>query len=113
MFIRDVIDKLKAKFPTPEDEIGFEHGRLHSFRHFFVSQCFLDGEFEGEIREWVGHAESKMVEHYHHLGQSDAVRKMKQITFVPPAANEQAGPGKRPAPLKCFNPGVCNGPGGR
>jgi len=56
VFIRDVIDKLKAKFPTPEGEIGFEHGRLHSFHHFFVSQCFLflGGASEGEIREWVG-----------------------------------------------------------
>lgn len=92
-FIRDVIDKLKAKFPTPEGEIGFEQGRLHSFRHFFVSQCFLGGASEGEIREWVGHADSKMVEHYRHLGRHDAMAKMEQIKFVDLDAKEQGLPG--------------------
>ena len=99
-FIRDVIDKLKANFPMPEGEIGFEHGRLHSFRHFFVSQCFLGGASEGEIREWVGHADSKMVEHYRHLGRKDAVAKMEQITFVTPAASEQARTGEENSPAQ-------------
>ena len=40
-FIDEVIEPLKKKFPTPEGEIGFEHGRLHSFRHYFCSQAFL------------------------------------------------------------------------
>ena len=93
MFIRDVIEPLKDKFPTPPGEIGFEHGRLHSFRHYFVSQAFLGGASEGEIREWVGHADSKMVEHYRHLGRKDAVRRMEQITFVDPDAKEQGRSG--------------------
>ena len=92
-FIRDVIEPLKDKFPTPPGEIGFEHGRLHSFRHYFVSQAFLGGASEGEIREWVGHADSKMVEHYRHLGRKDAVRRMEQITFVDPDAKEQGRSG--------------------
>ncbi len=93
-FICDVIENLKEKFPTPPGETGFEHGRLHSFRHFFVSQCFLGGASEGEIQEWVGHADSKMVEHYRHLGRKDAVRKMEQINFVDLGANEQERPGQ-------------------
>jgi hypothetical protein len=74
-------------------ETGFEHARLHSFRHFFVSQAFLGGASESEIREWVGHADSKMVEHYRHLGQKDAQRRMEQINFVDPSASEQGCPG--------------------
>lgn len=62
--IRDVIEPLKKGFPTPPGEIGFEHGRLRSLRHFFCSRAFLGGASEGEIRKWLGHAESKMVEHY-------------------------------------------------
>jgi integrase len=99
-FISDVIEKLKEKFPMPPGETGFEHGRLHSFRHFFVSQCFLGGVSEGEIREWVGHADSKMLEHYRHLGQKDAAKKMGQIRFVPPAANEQARTGEENSPAQ-------------
>jgi integrase len=82
MFIDGVIDPLKKKFPTPAGEIGFEHGRLHSFRHFFCSQAFLGGASEGEIKEWLGHADSKMVEHYRHLRSEDAQRKMGQIEFM-------------------------------
>lgn len=81
-FIQHVIEPLKTTFTTPAGEIGFEHGRLHSFRHFFCSQCFLGGASEGEIKEWLGHADSKMVEHYRHLRSEDAQRKMNQIRFL-------------------------------
>jgi integrase len=81
-FISKVIEPLKKRFPTAEGDIGFEHGRLHSFRHFFCSQAFLGGASEGEIREWLGHKESAMVEHYRHLRGEDAQRKMAQIEFV-------------------------------
>ena len=83
-FIDEVIEPLKARFPTTVGEIGFEHGRLHSFRHFFCSQAFLGGASEGEIREWLGHADSKMVEHYRHLRGDDAQKKMDQIKFLDP-----------------------------
>jgi integrase len=82
MFIDVAIEPLKVKFPTPIGEIGFEHGRLHSFRHFFCSQAFLGGASEGEIKEWLGHADSKMVEHYRHLRSDDAQRKMEKIEFM-------------------------------
>jgi integrase len=39
---------------------------------------------EGEIKEWLGHADSKMVEHYRHLRNEDAQRKMEQIDFAGP-----------------------------
>jgi integrase len=81
-FIKHVIEPLQTKFPTPQGEIGFEHGRRHSFRHYFCSQCFLGGASEGEIKEWLGHADAKMVEHYRHLRGEDAQRKMSQIRFL-------------------------------
>ena len=71
MFIDDVIEPLKTKFPTPLGEIGFEHGRPHSFRHYFCSQSYLGDASEGDIRKWLGHADSKMVEHYRHLRGED------------------------------------------
>jgi integrase len=81
IFIRDVLKSLKSKFPTPRGEIGFEHGRLHSFRHFFISQAFLGGASEGEIRSWVGHRDSRIIERYRHLRSDDARRKMDRIEF--------------------------------
>src|SRR5437773_5840771 len=84
-FKNGVIEPLKPNYPTPAGEIGFEHGRLHSFRHFFCSQAFLHGASEGEIREWLGYADSKMVEHYRHLRNDDAQRKMGKISFLTPS----------------------------
>lgn len=82
VLIRDVLEPLRGLFPTPAGEIGFEHGRLHSFRHYFVSQSFLSGASEGEIMEWVGHRDSRMVAHYRHLRNEDSQRKMQQINFL-------------------------------
>jgi integrase len=81
-FIRGVIEPLKAKFPAMDGEIGFERGRIHSFRHFFCSQALIGGATEGEFREWLGHADSKMVEHYRHLRLTDARRRMQQIDYL-------------------------------
>lgn len=80
--VQKVIHPLKPRFPSAKSEIGFADGRVHSFRHFFCSQCFIKGAGEGEIREWLGHAESKMVEHYRHLGADEAKRRMNSINFL-------------------------------
>ena len=48
VLVREVIEPLTKKFPTPDGEQGFEHGRLHSFRHFFCSTCAN----KGCRREW-------------------------------------------------------------
>lgn len=82
-FIKHVIEPLKTRFPLPEGEaIGFEHGRLHSFRHFFCSQAFVGGANVGEIQDWLGHADSDTVQHYRHLRDEDARRRMDSLTFL-------------------------------
>jgi len=80
--IKDRHSRRERLWSAPAGEIGFEHRRLHSFRHFLCSQCFLGGASEGEIKEWLDHADSKMVEHYRHLRCEDAQRKMNQIRFL-------------------------------
>jgi integrase len=85
---RDVLGPLKGRFPTPKDDLGFDC-RLHSFRHFFVSEAFLGGASEGEVREWVGHTESRIVERYRHLRNEDARRKMDGIDFLGDAKDDQ------------------------
>jgi integrase len=82
VLIREVINPLSGQFPTAQGEIGFEHGRLHGFRHFFVSQALLGGASEGEVKDWVGHRSTRMVELYRHLREQDSKRKMQQIDFL-------------------------------
>ncbi len=78
-----MIEPLKERFPTPEGQIGFEHGRIHSFRHYFCSRALMSGASEGEVREWLGHTDSKMVEHYRHLRTEDAARRIAGTSFLP------------------------------
>lgn len=92
VFVQRVIEPLKEMFPSPPDEIRFEHGRLHSFRHYFCTQAFLGGASVAEIKEWLGHADSKMVEHYKHLGHRDLQRKMDQINFMAEEGGDDCPP---------------------
>lgn len=82
VFIREVVKPLTTQYPMAHGEVGFEHGRLHGFRHFFVSQAFLNGANEGEIKDWVGHRDSRVVELYRHLGQDDSRRKFERLDIL-------------------------------
>ncbi len=86
-FIDEVIEPLKESFPSPKGEIGFEQGRLHSFRHFFVSRAFICGASEGDIREWVGHSSSRIVEMYRHLRPEESLRKLESLDLLNVRAN--------------------------
>ncbi len=81
VLIRDVLDKLKDRFPTGPAEIGFINGRLHSFRHFFCSTCAQSGVPEHIVMSWLGHSNSKMVRHYFHLYDEESQRQMQRINF--------------------------------
>lgn len=79
--VNQVIEQLTSRFSTPEGEIGFEHGLVHSFRHFFVSEAFRQGVSEAQIMDWVGHRDSEMVKLYRHLRTDDSHRHMSQLDF--------------------------------
>jgi hypothetical protein len=53
---------------------------------FFCSQAFLGGAAEADIKDWLGHRDSKMVAHYRHLRREDSQRKMDKIDFLGAAA---------------------------
>jgi integrase len=88
--IREVLEKLKDRFPTRTGEIGFINGRLHSFRHFFCSTCAQSGVPEHVVMSWLGHSSSKMVHHYFHLHDDESLRQMKRIKFVGDAGSAVA-----------------------
>ena len=80
-FIEKVIEPLTKEFPSPAGEVGFADGRLHSFRHFFVSEAFASGVPECDIRDCVGHSDSKIVELYRHLRSETAKANIQRIEF--------------------------------
>lgn len=77
-----VLAKLADEFPTPEGEIGFIHGRLHSFRHYFCSTCANSGVPEQVVMNWLGHQQSAMVRHYFHLHDAESKRQMRKLNFI-------------------------------
>jgi integrase len=90
ILVRKVLSPLAERFPTPKGEIGFEDGRLHSFRHYFCSICANSGVPEQVVMQWLGHAESKMVRHYYHLHNDEAQRQMKRVNFFGEAGSTGA-----------------------
>lgn len=90
IFRREVIAPLRDRFRTTQGDIGFEHARFHSFRHFFVSQCTEHGCSEGEIMTWTGHRDTELVAHYRHLRQEESRRKIERIPFINSPNHEAA-----------------------
>lgn len=93
ILVTDVIAPLKARFPSHDGELGFEHGRLHSFRHFFCSRCANDGVPERILMNWLGHNDSAMIRIYYHLQDQDAQRRMQQIEFTGPVGGSVVADG--------------------
>ena len=94
ILVRDVLQPLASRFPTPHEEIGFADGRLHSFRHYFCSRCANSGVPEQMLMRWLGHHNSRMVRRYYHLHDDEAQREMGRINFVEPpdtGVNRSAG----------------------
>lgn len=87
LLIREVLTPLTGRFPTPEGELGFADGRLHSFRHYFCSTCANENIPEKMLMVWLGHADSEMVRHYYHLHDDEARRRMNELNFLGGAAD--------------------------
>jgi integrase len=78
---RAVIAPLAVRFHRSSGEPGFESGRLHSFRHFFCSQCANQGIPERTLMSWLGHAEAAMVRRYYHLTDTESRRLMDRLSI--------------------------------
>jgi integrase len=85
VLVRSVLAPLAGRFPSPQSGPGFADGRLHSFRHYFCSQCATSGVPELAVMDWLGHQSSGMVRHYFHLHDRQAQEQMARVTFVPGA----------------------------
>ena len=90
-FVRDVIKPLTPNFSTVAGRRGFADGRLHSFRHYFVSHCATRKVAELVVMEWVGHADSSMVRHYFHLSNEESRLQMRGLDFLGGAAGRSDG----------------------
>lgn len=90
--IGKVIKPLSGKFPAVDGQ-SFINGRLHSFRHYFISMCAANNVPERMVMEWVGHADSEMVRHYFHLHDEESQRRMNGLNLLGGAGGRSAGEG--------------------
>jgi len=81
ILIKDVLQPLTERFPAAEGEKGFPHGRLHSFRHFFCSQCANKGVAERVVMDWLGHADAAMVRRYYHIHAQKSRRQLNRLSI--------------------------------
>jgi len=82
ILVDDVIEPLAERFSSGANNTGFRSGRLHSFRHYFASQCANRGVPERVVIEWLGHHDSTMIRIYYHLHDRDAQRFMRALGFA-------------------------------
>lgn len=79
--VKHVLNPLSDRFPGNGGQ-SLVDGRLHSFRHYFVSRCAADNVSERMVMEWVGHADSAMVRHYYHMVDQEARRRMDALDLL-------------------------------
>ncbi|HEX8524199.1 MAG TPA: site-specific integrase [Tepidisphaeraceae bacterium] len=83
ILIRDVLTPLSKQFQAQATKQGLIDGRLHSFRHYFVSAAASSGKVDADtIISWLGHRDSRMVRHYFHIFEERATAQMQAIEFV-------------------------------
>jgi integrase len=55
-------------------------GKLHTFRHYFISNALLNQTPEAMVRKWVGHVDAKVMELYTHMSDPDSQAAMQRLS---------------------------------
>lgn len=66
-------------------QLGIE-GKLHTFRHAFISRCLTSGIEESVVRSWVGHVDAQIMKLYTHISSRVSQERIKRL--VSPAVAE-------------------------
>lgn len=74
---RHVLAKLKAILKRQ----GAAVGKVHTFRHFFISHCANNGVDPFKLMKWVRHSNIAMVLGYYNLGDDESLQAMAGVPF--------------------------------
>jgi integrase len=55
-------------------------GKLHTFRHYFISNALLNKTPEAMVRKWVGHVDAKVMELYTHMTDDASQAAMQRLS---------------------------------
>lgn len=76
-------------------------GHVHTFRHSFISHAIISGIPEAVVRQWVGHVDREILDHYTHIADRTSATAMTRLfddsPVAPPGQEPRDGKGV-PAP---------------
>jgi integrase len=55
-------------------------GKLHMFRHTFISDALLKGTPVAVVRDWVGHVDPQIIQHYTHVHNEASQAAMQRLS---------------------------------
>ena len=61
-------------------------GKLHTFRHSFISHALLQGTAVAVVRAWVGHVDAHVIDLYTHVHYAASQAAMKKLGGSAPAS---------------------------
>ncbi len=59
-------------------QLGLQ-GKLHSFRHSFISRCLTKGIEESVVRSWVGHVDPSIMRLYTHISSQISQERIQRL----------------------------------
>jgi site-specific recombinase XerD len=62
-------------------------GKLHTFRHAFISRALLSGIEEAVVRAWVGHIDPEILKIYTHVASQLSQDRIKRLGSNPKGTN--------------------------
>ena len=66
-------------------------GKLHSFRHSFISRCLTNGIEEAVVRSWVGHVDPSIMRLYTHITSKVSQERIKLLGESAPRGESTQG----------------------
>ncbi len=58
------------------------NGKIHTFRHAFLSRALIRGTPEALVRAWAGHVDWNILKLYRHIANSDSQAAMQRLSKV-------------------------------
>ncbi|MDB5307239.1 MAG: hypothetical protein JWO38_1441 [Gemmataceae bacterium] len=66
-------------------------GKLHTFRHSFISNALLKGVPVAVVREWVGHVDDEIIRHYTHVHNAASQAAMQRLAEANQGSPKEEG----------------------
>jgi integrase len=71
----------RTAFEAAVSKAGMPHTKSYDFRHFFISQCLMDGCEISAVSRWVGASVATIMKYYAHLSPQFNRSEIEKLNF--------------------------------